>query len=607
MDEASIANRERPTLSRTLFLAAFGLFVFVLPLKFGNPIVLESVAPFPRGGWDWLFSLWPGQFAVLGAFLLAAWGLWVERGVKPVAPRAFWLPCAFLASQLLAMPGSITAQVSLDTGLMFAAGVAMYALGLRQFGGEREFRLLSMALLFATLVVCIVTIQQFFGGLEQTRQFFHLYFSDQDLPAEYMIKLSGNRPFGTFVYSNSLAGFLVLALPVLVASIWELRRSWERSAMWVTMVTVCGLILFSLILSGSKGGFASFAAVVVVAVVLVPFSRRVKIALLALVLICGLALVWRYGSDIFRYASSTLGARLDYWRAGARIVADHPWLGTGPGTFGTIYPFYKDIAPEDPRLAHNNFLEAAADSGILGFLAYTALWAWPVIVAVKRVRQSHDPVLMGLTLSLIGWIVHGLVDFDQYIPSLALMALLFLGLLEARLDGVPRGKLATLPVGIRIAVSLLLCALCALPWNRSVSIARINSARELAVKNPYAAAHEVEAAIRRAPLDAAFHAESARIASRQGRPDDVILALTRARVLDPYRAGYAWELSQAYRQKEGLTESFFDQAETAVSLSPRNWLYRQKMAEAYVEAGLEELAGEHWSAYDEIRRVLRLQ
>lgn len=606
MDEASTANRERPTLSRKLFLAAFGLFVFVLPLKFGNPIVLESVAPFPRGGWDWFFSLWPGQFAVLGAFLLAAWGLWVERNVKPVAPRAFWLPCAFLASQLLAMPGSITAQVSLDTGVMFAAGIAMYALGLRQFGDELEFRWSSMALLFATLVVCIVTIQQFFGGLEQTRQFFHLYFGDRELPAEYMIKLSGNRPFGTFVYSNSLAGFLVLVLPVLVASIWELRRSWERSALGVVMAVVCGLIVFSLILSGSKGGFASFAAVVVVAVVLVPFSKRVKIALLALLLFCGLALVLRYGSDIFRYASSTLGARLDYWRAGARIIADHPWLGTGPGTFGTIYPFYKDIAPEDPRLAHNNFLEAATDSGILGFVAYTALWVWPVIVAVKRVRQSHDPMMMGLTLGLIGWVIHGLVDFDQYIPSLALLAFLFLGILEARLAGPVRGKLIALPVSIRIAASLLLCAVCVLPWSRSVSIARINSARELSVKNPYAAAHEVGVAIRRAPLDAVFSAESARIAMGQGRIDDAILDLTRARVLDPYRAGFAWELGQVYRLKEGLTESFFNQAETAVTLSPRNWIYRQKIAEAYVEAGLEELAGEHWSAYDEIRRVLKL-
>src|ERR1051326_4310519 len=125
-------------MTRRLYAVCFCAFLFLLPLKFGNPIVLESLTSIPRGGWDWLLSMWPNQLAILVALVLVASSVWTPNGFARVSPRAFWLPCAFLATQLAAMPLSVSPQVSLDTVVMFAAGLGAYALAIHKFAESRN-------------------------------------------------------------------------------------------------------------------------------------------------------------------------------------------------------------------------------------------------------------------------------------------------------------------------------------------------------------------------------------------------------------------------------------------------------------------------------------
>lgn len=587
-----------------IVLFVFCAFVFLLPLKFGNPIVLESISVVPRGGWDWFFSLWPNQIALIVALLLFAWSVWTSTIHAQIHSRAFWLPCAFLATQLASTPTSITPQVSLDTVVMFAAGIGLYAIGLLHFGRADRGDAPIAALVVSSALVCLVTIQQYFGGLEETRRYFALYFDTENVAEDYLIKLQGDRPFGTFVYPNSLGGFLVLALPVVAGRIWKLRGTWEKSAVWVVLVAVVGLMLFSLVLSGSKGAFLTLAGVVGVAVLLVPMSNKFKLSLILMLALCGGALLFRYGPDVFRYGLSTGGARIDYWNAALRIFADHPWLGTGPGTFGSIYPKYKLLTSEDPRLAHNNFLEALSDSGIFGFLAYTTLWIWPLCVVIRRMRRTTDPMMIGLTLSLVAWVMHGLVDFDQYIPSLALLAFFFLGMLEGLQTGKPLPVRAGAP--LKLIASSLAVLLCVLPLIRLKAIAWYGESKRLSGTNLYASSAAIERAIRFAPLDAFYNYQQARLSAQLGRSKEALLHFYRARSLDPYRSMYAWETAQFYRASEALTESYFRTAEEAVSLAPKNWKYREVLARDYERIGLREQATRHWSAYREIRRGLNL-
>ena len=59
--------------------------------------------------------------------------------------------------------------------------------------------------------------------------------------------------------------------------------------------------------------------------------------------------------------------RLETYKATLRMIADHPWLGTGQGTFAYAFPAYR--SPNVSLwgvwdMAHNTLLEIAADMGV---------------------------------------------------------------------------------------------------------------------------------------------------------------------------------------------------------------------------------------------------
>ncbi len=68
-----------------------------------------------------------------------------------------------------------------------------------------------------------------------------------------------------------------------------------------------------------------------------------------------------------------MAARLDYWRATAKMIGDHPWLGVGPGNFHGYYPRYMAAtAGEKIKDPHNFVLELWATGGVFVLLAVLA-------------------------------------------------------------------------------------------------------------------------------------------------------------------------------------------------------------------------------------------
>jgi len=105
----------------------------------------------------------------------------------------------------------------------------------------------------------------------------------------------------------------------------------------------------------------------------------------------------------------------DYWRGAIAIARDHPWLGTGPGTFGSIYPKYKIASTEEAQLVHNSYLQMWSDSGVIGFLTFALLW----LVALRDAFHPGSPTLYDRRRSRCARLgrVGGafVMDFDLYI------------------------------------------------------------------------------------------------------------------------------------------------------------------------------------------------
>jgi O-antigen ligase len=134
--------------------------------------------------------------------------------------------------------------------------------------------------------------------------------------------------------------------------------------------------------------------------------------------------------------------RLETYKSTLRMIADHPWFGTGQGTFAYAFPAYRSskvsmVGVWD--IAHNTLLEIAADMGVP--IAALVVVAWLVVFAVLirgaliRRRGLVVPVA-ALAIAILA-VLHSLIDFTLQIPGYAVvaMALIGMGLAQASRGG----------------------------------------------------------------------------------------------------------------------------------------------------------------------------
>jgi len=245
----------------------------------------------------------------------------------------------------------------------------------------------------------------------------------------------GGIPFGPYVNRNHFAGFVELVLPMALVPLLLGRVRRERLVL-VGMLAV--LPLSALLFSASRGGIASLGAeLAFLALVLVLRKTGARSVLVGgtVLLLAFLTVSWLGVNEVLSRFSAlqTLEVRPDK-RASMRqgtwhIFLDHPLLGTGLGTLQQVYPPYETVY--DGKIvnhSHNDYLEALAETGILGGICC----AWFVVtlfIGGLRFLFSGENSLAS-TLRLCGWtgcwglLVHSLVDFNLHIPSNLLLFLL---------------------------------------------------------------------------------------------------------------------------------------------------------------------------------------
>jgi putative inorganic carbon (HCO3(-)) transporter len=90
--------------------------------------------------------------------------------------------------------------------------------------------------------------------------------------------------------------------------------------------------------------------------------------------------------------------RLDAWAAALELTASHPLTGVGLGNFGLQYWF----AYGQHRAAHSMWMEVLAETGILGFAAFTAMIMSGIVSMfrsmhdLREARASHEVQSMAL-------------------------------------------------------------------------------------------------------------------------------------------------------------------------------------------------------------------
>jgi len=257
----------------------------------------------------------------------------------------------------------------------------------------------------------------------------------------------GGIPFGPYVNRNHFAGFAELTLPLALVPLLLGRVRRER---WPVVTLFAVVPIGALFLSVSRGGIVSFGVELAV-LALVMIQRRTigkqlfagaAVLLLALLMVSWLGvgqLLQRFSS--FQSLEVTAGKRASMRRDTWQIFLHNPVSGTGLGTLQLVYPQYESLY--DGKIVnhtHNDYLEALAETGVLGGLC--CAWFLGVLLSqsLKRLRQLHDSFAGALQLSGLvacaGFLVHGLVDFNLHIPSNAFLFFLMAHLATSQIQPV---------------------------------------------------------------------------------------------------------------------------------------------------------------------------
>jgi O-antigen ligase len=252
----------------------------------------------------------------------------------------------------------------------------------------------------------------------------------------------GGIPFGPYANRNHFAGFAELLLPLALVPLIVGRVRRER----LLLVSVFAVLpIGALFLSASRGGIGSFV-VELAGLALVLILRRTMakhfLAAGAILLAAFLLVFWLgVGEVLHRFSSLqslevSEGKRASMRRDTWRIFLDYPVTGTGLGTLQIVFPSYETFY--DGKIvnhSHNDYLEALAETGVIGGLCCVGFLGVFVVRSLKRLLKLNNSFAGALQLSgfvaCIGFLAHGLVDFNLHIPANGLLFFLMAHLATA--------------------------------------------------------------------------------------------------------------------------------------------------------------------------------
>ena len=191
------------------------------------------------------------------------------------------------------------------------------------------------------------------------------------------------EPMGLFGLANTFGGCLAVWL---VMTFGESLAAWRSGrARWrlVMPLLSAGLIVWCLLLTKSRTAAigAGCGAAMLLAGSWSPTLRLRRVMLYIGVgvglLIAVVGLLFQLGGldrEVLSEAPKSLAYRLQYWQATSHLVADHVWLGVGPGNFRPHYLKYKlPEASEEIADPHNLFFDVAATGGVVSLIGLVML------------------------------------------------------------------------------------------------------------------------------------------------------------------------------------------------------------------------------------------
>jgi O-antigen ligase len=250
----------------------------------------------------------------------------------------------------------------------------------------------------------------------------------------YWAVQSPSAPLGPYVNRNDYAGLMEILVPVAGAYVALRRVNFSIRLLLGFMVLIPVVSVF---VSGSRGGVLSLCgeALIVGLTVWRAAPRQARRSLLVtaaasvvIVVVVAASLLSAQASQRLAQAvragntEPSIGARLHVARDSLRILKDHPWIGTGMGSFEVVFPEYQTSASDllwDH--AHDDYAEALAETGLAGGLLIAGGLVLFVRLAFADLRSRlvsrQAWIQLGAAAGCCGLLIHSLIDFNLHVPA----------------------------------------------------------------------------------------------------------------------------------------------------------------------------------------------
>lgn len=277
-----------------------------------------------------------------------------------------------------------------------------------------------------------------------------LQFVKPNLGILWLKLTAGRAAHGTVLYKNQYASLLNMIWPLAAAgsAIYALRgpeesgvrhrrRKFEErlstSKMQSTLMFGAAILMvLAVLFSLSRGGILSMLLVALLLMILLPFTTRKKLIYLGIFV----AIIVGYGSMLgidtivtrFGTISGSGEIRLKLYLFSLPMVLDHWLTGIGLGSYTLLSPVYLEGFPVGMHAdrAHNEYLELLIELGIpMALLLFTWIFGGMAKIFIS-IRSAHSlqtvdrkriVLALAAACGLIGFLVHGVVDFGWRLPA----------------------------------------------------------------------------------------------------------------------------------------------------------------------------------------------
>ena len=553
-----------------------------------------------------LFNFFPTYLFLTKLLLALGFLIGCFRDIRICSPSCVSLLALFFCSVLW----SVSAPLSMHEALQLSYYAIIFLLFRMVFFHHHTLRWGFRLVVAVSLLIALDGVHQYFFRYAEYANYLqeHNPFWSQEMEQvahTWIAALSGRVFTQFFALPSQLAGYFLMMLPLNVVLIVQETRKGLK-VFWGIVLMLNGIVFF---FTKSFGALFVLLCLLIVATLLWLWNKQILtwrwlLKVSSGFLIAGIALLLLIGYFRGQYlwefrGNNPLWARLLNWKTAFAIWCEHPFIGTGLGTFGVMYPQYMQPGANETQYAHNTYLQFGAERGIIGFILIMFLagnWCFSVFKNLKEhfrpdAQETSPYLLYGVAGSFagLGFLLHNIIDFDFYVFPLGLLGMAISGLtlnifsVNATRNCVSRKQKLSCqknrPAYLCL-VGLLGIALFVLlfkDWQQVEARQHKEQAVALLQAQQYQDAFQsIQSALRSSPTLPEYHAITGSILLYLHQPEQAIEHYQIAIQSEPVTPWFHAGLAEAYLQQRHISLAYVE-SRRAAELFPLKTQYRQRM------------------------------